>query len=341
MKGIQVTNKTYRSALPLQFDPEQGEVVLEPEHAGSGYWVGAPSVLWDAAAGCWWLTYRRRRPRGVNPDGLGERGYVGRVARSEDGLHFEDVWEVVQGDWNTPSMERFCLARLGGGYALYVSYVDPFDNRWRIDVLTADDPARFAAQTLQPVFTAGAVGAATGVPVEGVKDPAVFRAGDGYYMVISYALAAARAEHEQARMHATADIYNTGLATAPTALATSADGLHWTWQGQILPTGGAGSWDCYQSRLNSAVPVGGLWLGFYDGAASERENYEEHCGVATSLDLRRWTKLTPNGPFVESPYGTRSLRYVEAIRKDDNLVLFYEYVRPDAAHELRRIVLPL
>jgi hypothetical protein len=104
-------------------------VVLEPEATGSGCWVGAPSALWDDAANCWWLTYRRRRPRGVNPDGRGERGYVGRVARSAHGLHFEDVWEVTQGAWGTPSMERFCLARADGEYRLYVSYVDPEDSR--------------------------------------------------------------------------------------------------------------------------------------------------------------------------------------------------------------------
>ena len=89
------------SVAPL-FDPEQGAVVLEPEAPGGGYWVGAPSVLWDEDERCWWLTYRRRRPRGVNPDGRGERGYTGRVARSDDGLRFADVWEVVQGAWSRP-----------------------------------------------------------------------------------------------------------------------------------------------------------------------------------------------------------------------------------------------
>src|SRR5919202_4539739 len=116
------------------FDPEQGEVVLEPEAPGSGYWMGAPSVLWDEDERCWWLTYRRRRPRGVNPDGRGDRGYVGRVARSHDGLRFADVWEVVQGDWGTASMEKFSLAKAKRDlYRIYVSYVDPDDGRWRID----------------------------------------------------------------------------------------------------------------------------------------------------------------------------------------------------------------
>lgn len=316
-------------------------MVLEPEAAGAGYWVGAPSALWDASAGCWWLTYRRRRPRGVNPDGRGERGYVGRVARSADGLHFEDVWEATQRGWGTPSMERFCLARADDEYRLYVSYVDPADSRWRIDLLRASDPSRFVAADRQPVLTAATATAAGPEPVEGVKDPVVVRVGGRWHMFVSYATARARSAEERKRMHATADIYNTGLTTAPTALAVSDDGLTWEWQGAVLPVGGEGAWDRYQSRLNSVVPLGPLWLAFYDGAASERENYEEHCGVAASLDLRRWAKLTPDGPAVLAPHGTRSVRYVEAVRHADALHLYYEYVRPDAAHELRRLVLPL
>jgi hypothetical protein len=339
---IEAAGKCFKAVgLPL-FDPLQGEVVLEPEAPGNGYWVGAPSVLWDGAEGCWWLTYRRRRPRGVDPDGRGSRGYVGRVARSTDGLHFEDVWEVVQGTWDTASMERFSIARTADGrYRLYVSYVDPRDDRWRIDLLEAEHPERFDARALRPVFTAGTVASAAGEAVEGVKDPYVFRAGDTWYMLISYAAATARTDEERGRMHATADIFNTGLTSAPTALATSSNGLDWTWQGRILDVGQPGSWDGYQSRLNSVVPLAGVWLGFYDGSVSERENYEERCGLAVSLDLRTWPKLTPTGPAIVTPHGTGSVRYVESVRRNDDLHCYYELARPDGAHELRRAVVPL
>jgi hypothetical protein len=331
-------------AAPL-FRPQAGDVVLAPEAPGSGYWVGAPSVLWDAPAGCWWLTYRRRRPRGVNPDGRGDRGYVARIARSTDGLRFEDVWEVEQRAWSTPSMERFSLALAGdGGYVLYVSYVDPQDNRWRIDLLQAARPEQLDARRRQPVFTAGglpASGPGAGESVEGVKDPVVFRAGDTWYMLVSYAAARPRPEAEHRRLHETADVYNTGLATAPTALATSGDGFHWAWQGQVLPVGAAGAWDAYQARLTSVVPGGPLWLGFYDGAASERENYEERCGLVVSRDLRAWTRLTPAGPALTAPHGSGSVRYVDAVRTGDALVCYYEYARPDGAHELRRAAVAL
>ena len=140
-------------------------------------------------------------------------------------------------------------------------------------------------------------------------------------------------------MHQSADAYNTGLITAPTGLATSIDGRHWQWEGRILGTGGPGAWDGYQARLNSLVPFGGFWLGFYDGSGSHEENYEERCGLATSTDLRRWTKLTPDQPALLAPHGTGSVRYVEAIRQGGALHLYYEYARKDGAHDLRRLLI--
>ena len=331
--------KVFGSLTPFVFRPEDGEVVLQPEHDGPGYWVGAPSVLWDSVEHCWWLTYRRRRPRGVDPDGRGDRGYVGRVARSTDGLHFDDVWEVHREAWHTPSMERFSLVRDAGVYRLYVSYVDAADNRWRIDLLEAPHPSRFDAAALQPVLTAEQIRNSAGEQIEGVKDPWVFRVGTTWHMLISYAVAHPGSADEQVtRCTQSADVYTTGLVTAPTGLATSTDGRRWEWEGRILDTGPSHAWDRYQSRLNSVVPLAGFWLGFYDGAESERENYEEHCGLAMSTDLRRWTKLTTEQPAILAPHGTRSVRYVEAVLKDGDLHCYYEYARADGAHELRRLV---
>jgi hypothetical protein len=34
-------------ALPPLFDPEQGTVVRQPEGSGPGFWVGAPSAIYD------------------------------------------------------------------------------------------------------------------------------------------------------------------------------------------------------------------------------------------------------------------------------------------------------
>jgi hypothetical protein len=323
--------KTFKQNQVMQFpafDPEMGQVVLEPAAPGQGHWVGCPSVFYDAERESYLLTYRRRRPRGLGE----ERGYACFIAESKDGLSFEEIWSVKKSQLNSSSMERFCIQKSPEGtYLLYISYVDPSDNRWRIDVIEADRPDNFDVTQRQEVFTAA------GTQTEAVKDPHVIKVGPVYYMLVSYAKKLDLTASQSAQAHSTGDIYTTGMTQAPTALAQSLDGIHFNWLGEILPVGSG--WDRYQSRLNSLVKLGDLFLGFYDGSASEKENYEERCGLAVSFDLKNWDKLTPEQPWVVSPYSSGSLRYVEALKVGQELWLYYEYARQDAAHELRLIKL--
>ncbi len=312
------------ASLP-RFDPEEGTVILRPDGAGEGTWVGCPGVLHEPERGRFLLTYRRRRPRG---DPATERGWRCAVAVSGDGVAFRDVWAVEKGELGTPSMERSCLLPdPAGGYLLYLSYVDPADQRWRIDVVHAREPDGFDVATAAPVLTAAATG------TEGVKDPYALRIGPAIHLFASVAAAAGLEGEARMRAHATADIFATGVTTHPTALAIGMDGRRFQWRGIVLDVGTG--WDGYQARLNSVVRMGGAWVGFYDGARGAEENYEEHCGLALSHDLERWTRLTPDGPWATSPHGTRSLRYVEAVPVGDELWLYYEYARADGAHELR------
>jgi len=311
------------------FDPEQGQTVLEPEAPGPGYWVGAPSVLWDADRNSYLLTYRRRRPRGVDPD----RGYVAHVAESQDGQRFEDVWTVEKSAFGTTSMEKFSLAREPGGpYRLYVCYVDPADSRWRIDVLEADRPEAFDPGLARPALTAASTG------TEGVKDPWVFKLGGLWHMLVSFAAARPVDAATRRQMHATADVFNTGVLVAPTGLAVSEDGVNWGWYGEVFGVGDEGAWDAYQSRIGSLLYRAPLWLGYYDGSASVEGNYEERCGLAYSFDLRNWERVTLSGPALVSPHGSGCLRYVDVVPRQGQLHFYYEYARPDGSHELRRSV---
>lgn len=312
------------------FDPEQGKTVLHPDTSGAGTWVGSPGVLYEPHLKRFLLTYRRRRPRG---DAATERGWRCAVAVSDDGLHFRDVWVVEKRELRTPSMERFCiLPDPAVGYLLYISYVDPADQRWRVDVLRAVNPDEFDIRTAAPVLTAESTG------TEGVKDPYALRIGPAVYLFVSYA-AAVRLDASQRRAaHASADIFNTGVTTHPTGLALSIDGRSFDWQGEVFGVGSG--WDSYQTRLNSIARIDGAWIGLYDGAASAAENYEEHCGLAISHDLTHWTRLTTRAPWVTSPHGSTSLRYVDAVPMGDELWLYYEYARADGAHELRMSKLP-
>ncbi|WP_327087162.1 hypothetical protein OIE66_33255 [Nonomuraea sp. NBC_01738] len=309
---------------PIELDLEKSELVFAPERPEPGYWVGCPSVTYDN--GRFLLTYRERRPRDLEF----ERGWRCAVAESTDGVNFTDVWSVRKDELGTDSMERFSIARPvpGGDYFLYLSYVDPADNRWRIDVVTAPDVSQFDVSTRRPVLTADSTKSA------GIKDPYTMLVGGA---VLMYTVTSRPGEFGE-EAFATADIHNTDATTHATGLAISQDGLRFDYLGEVLPTGDG--WDSHESRLSCVVPTGNGFLGFYDGSASYHENYEERCGLAVSFDLRNWTKTTPYGPRYVAPHASGSIRYVDIAVVDGEWYVYFEMTRADGAHELRLLRVP-
>lgn len=305
-------------------DPEQGQTICLPEGVGSGYWVGCPSVLYEPDRGRFLMCYRERRPRGHEQD----RGWRCAIAESADGVSFRDIWEVRKDELGTTSMERFSLlADPACGYLLYLSYVDPADNRWRIDVVSADGPDAFK------VVDAGAALTAESTGTEGVKDPYTLRVGSAVFLFASYARPNGLDGAPREVAHASADIYATGLTDHPTGLAISGDGRAFSWQPDVLRVGS--SWDSWAARLTTVLPTGDGFLGLYDGASGVEGNYEERTGLAISFDLRDWTRLTPGQPLFKSNHATGSLRYADAVPVDDEWFIYYEYANPDGSHELR------
>ena len=315
------------------FDPSAGEPVLQPEGTGPGFWVGCPSALVDSDRIL--LTYRRRRPRGYPGE---DRGWYGAVATSADGRHVHDIWSVTAAQLSAPSMERFCLHRTDDGvYQLYLSYVDPVDNRWRIDVVEAGSPDSFDVGSRRPVFTAVSTG------TEGVKDPKVTRLSQGRLVMVISVAQAALTEDLRRIAHATADVYNTGLAQSVTALAESSDdGGTWQWRGVVLGPGRG--WDRWASRITTIVDSPDGYWAYYDGESDHRHNYEEKAGLAFSTDLLTWDRLTPDAPAISASTGSGSVRYIDsvAVDRDDGAParrLYYEMARRDGSHELRTILL--
>lgn len=303
----------------------QGTVIREPVGTGSGYWVGCPGAFYDATDRAWYLTYRIRRPRGVAPD----RGGEVRVARSTDLKRWDDVLTIGKDQYNSASIERSCLHRGRDGQWRYLtSYVHPDDGRWCTAVLKAPKVEQLDPAKREVIFTGPPRG------LEGVKDPWILEQNGVYHLFLSIATPTPKTGGDS---HATLDIFNTGECKSATALATSRDLDRWEWQGVVLAPGDTG-WDKYCRRINSVVALpGGRYLAFFDGSASHLENYEEKCALAVSTDLRTWQSRSPNGPAFTSPHASTSLRYVDAKFGNGAWHLFYEFARPDGAHDMRVI----
>ncbi len=306
------------------FDPEEGKTVIQPPGDGVGFWAGAPSIMFDDKDDTFYLYYRLRKPRGYGED---ERGYEVRIASSKDGENFRDVWRLHKKDLNSSSIERSSLVKVSDHlYRLYISYVDPADNRWRIDVTEAETPDSFDVNKRKKVFVAADLEG-----IEGMKDPYVIQVGYQYYMYFVYARALPGASKEE--MHKTGDVHNTGNAVAPTGLAVSDDGIHFRWADTVLPVG-IGGWDKYQSRLTTIIPYGGGYTVLWDGSLGVEQNYEEKAGVALTYDLVTFAKVSFDGPILETTQGN-AVRYTDALVHDHRIWYYYEYTREDGAHELR------
>lgn len=304
----------------------QGTVIREPVGNDKGYWVGCPGAFYDEAERAWYLTYRIRRPRGVQPD----RGGEVRIARSTDLKHWDDVLRITKDQYNSASIERSALHRGRDGlWRYFTSYVDPADGRWCTAVMKAAKVEQLDPAQRKVIFTAAPLG------LEGVKDPWIIEVDGVYHLFLSIALPTARTN---AGSHGTLDIFNTGECVSATGLATSRDLDNWEWQGIVLKPDASG-WDKYCRRINSVARVGDRWLAFYDGSASEAENYEERCALAVSSNLRDWRSVSPDGPFVTSPFASGSARYFDAKFANGQWHLFYEFARKDGAHDMRVLVL--
>jgi len=291
-------------------DVDRASTVITAPGEGPGYWAGAPSVV--LADGVWWLAYRLRRPIGLG------RGIAVTLARSDDGLRFEPVGEVMATTFGAASLERPALVRRpDGGWRLYVSCATPGSKHWRIDALDADTVAGLAG--------AAPVTVLPGDAAIGVKDPVVQVDADGCRMwVCCHPLDVPGAEDRMV-----------------TRLATSADGLRWHLGAAVLAPPADG-WARRGTRVTAVFPqgAGGAPVLYFDGRASAEENWCERTGIAVAGPDGRY-RADGALPAAGSPYRRGALRYLTVVPLPaGGHRLYFEAARPDGAHDLFTQVVP-
>jgi hypothetical protein len=280
------------AAFPL---PGAGRsVVAVPAPArGPQNWAGSSSAAL-AEDGTWVIAYRTRV--------TAEDHAATVVAVSEDGERLETIVTLDKSRFGAMSMERPAVVRTPDGrWHLYVCSATPGSKHWWIDLLAADEPARWAEADPRTVFR--------GNDQVAVKDPVVRLGDDGWHAwICCHPLTE---PDEEDRM--------------TTAYATSEDGVSWTWHGTALAPR-PGRRDARGARLTALLPTGGA---AYDGRATKDENWFERTGLARATGVPGRFEQANDAPLTH-------VRYLDVVALPGGAYrLFYEAPLPDESHELR------
>lgn len=313
-----------RSAVIPAFDPAQGKHVVAAPGTGYGFWAGAPSIDISPTQG-FALSYRVRRPRTEG------RGGECRIALSPDGETFETVWSCTKDDLGAKSIEKSALVQLPDGrWRLYMSFevADHYDRNpatWRVDVMDARTPDEFDPGTLRTVLDPAQLDLAF------IKDPTVSIVGGQFLLYAAVGMPTGRLERP-------GDFapYSRGQA----ALFTSHDGIEFS-PGRRLLERPRDSWDGLHQRITGVVNNGVSWWAFYDGSRRRADGYDEFSGLAHGWRPDELVSLTPDEPWVRSPFASESVRYVDGVIVDERLHLFYEMAVGEGHHDLFHSVLDL
>ena len=296
------------STLPLPTLADSDLVVAPPE-GGAGAWAGAPSAL--LAGDTFYLAYRLRLPIGE-----GGRGFRNVVARSADGVRFEEIAWLDRERFGAESLERPALVLTPDGPLAGVRQL-----RHAGDQALAGRPGRGgdAGGARPPPRRRPCCPAAT---PSGVKDPVLLHDGERWHLWASAhpleRLGRRRPDDHRVR-------HQPGRRELD--LARHRAGRPARRVGRPRRAGQRGAHGRRHGR------------GSYDGRATAEQNWEELTGLATGTvgaDGLVGRLTATAGEPVRSPYGGGGLRYLSVVPlPDGSSRVYYELTRADGAHELR------
>ena len=191
---------------------------------------------------------------------------------------------------------------------MYVCCATPESKHWWIEAIDADDPSGLPTGERTVVFP--------GSDALAVKDPIVEvdAAGAWRAWICCHPLTEPGQEDRMT-----------------TAYATSADGLSWDWQGDVLcPTPGA--WDQRGARMTTVVSSAPLVV-LYDGRASAEDNWFEQTGIARGRGGARRCGPGRSGCEVAA-LGRRAPLCVRGAAARRAHPVLLRGGRPDGAHDL-------
>jgi len=299
---VSMSDKTSRLAETIRPRPETSSVAIAAPGQEEGFWAGAPSSVYHD--GYFYLAYRLRQPVALG------RGQGVIIARSPDGVAFTTIGQISKDEMDAESLERPTLVKTPGGkWRLYLSCATRGTKHWRVELLEADDPSQFQADSRLTVLP--------GDGLWGVKDTVIARHGENWHLwATCHPLDVADQEDRMISRY-----------------ATSADGVRWEWQSTCLK-GRDGQWDARGARVTAVVFGEGQIIALYDGRANARENFEERTGLAVGTGPGLF-KAVGQEPWAQSAEG-KGLRYVDVLKLPDGTYrLYYELSLPDGSHEVR------
>jgi hypothetical protein len=230
------------------------------------------------------------------------------VARSSDGVQFDEVAAVRREDFGAESFERPVLVPVPGiGWRLYLSCATPGSKHWWVDSLTAPSVEALAEGRRQVVLA--------GDERTAVKDPVIRTTPEGWEMWLCCHPLTEPGQEDR----------------MTTRRLTSRDGLSWDDRGEVL-SGREGHWDARGARVTTVIADGPLVV-LYDGRPDAASNWHETTGVAVWDGDRLVADDTV--PPLRSPHGAGALRYASAVPLPEGRIRYYfEAARPDGAHDL-------